>query len=299
MADPRSRLFVALHQDLISDLHAPWELNGGATRVGTRPSWQSTSVAVEFHSGSIAVFWRHIVPRLAQLRARYASVGGRLVVVTTVRAPAPLIISWYRQWPPRMPNRTIARFEPWLHNASGLLTRYLAFVTGSPRIWHTTKVPAYACPPADVRTAISHLRTLFDLVGDVGDVGWTLARLVHCLGWPASEAPRTAPHQAYAGAWRALTMRETAGVLPAADEAAASSQHGDKGHVGGAGAEEEDRLRRVRCGLARAARCDLPVYGAMRGGWSRCGGHGQLEEGRGPLWALAKDGDAVASCTEQ
>ena len=30
----RSRLFVALHQDLISDLHSPWELNGGRVRVG-------------------------------------------------------------------------------------------------------------------------------------------------------------------------------------------------------------------------------------------------------------------------
>ena len=136
----RSRLFIALHQDLFPHIRATWELGGGAIRVGEAPRWDQTSVVVEYHSNAHGVFWQHVVPALSALRQRYAAAGGRLVTVTTVREPASQIISWYRQWPPRRANKTIAPLQPWLANASGLLTRALAFVRGPSRIWHTSKL---------------------------------------------------------------------------------------------------------------------------------------------------------------
>ena len=236
----RSRLFIALHQDLFTDIHAPWELNGGKTRVGRRPHWRSTSVAVEYHAGAQRIFWQHVHGVLPRLRERYASAGGRLVMLTTVRDPASMIVSWYRQWPPRLPNRSISAFEPWLANASGLLTRALAFVRGSARIWHTTRVPFFDCSADAVALARTRLLQTFDVVGDVSDVGWTLRKLVGCLEWPQAWLPPTPPHVRYLGGSREFTYRETAD------------------------------LARIRSHLERAASCDSTVYEAVRGGWCRC-----------------------------
>ena len=136
-------------------------------------------------------------------------------------------------------------------NASGLLTRALTYGPnyGPSKIWHTTRVPRFACPPGLASLARRRLLSTFDLIGDVASVGLTLRTLVvDCLRWPPSALPASTPHIAYAGGHRNLTLRET----------------------------DDDALRRgagrdaTRCRLERAARCDRPLYEAvacgMRGG---------------------------------
>lgn len=118
----RSRLFCVLHADLFTDVNARWQLNGGVY-AGEQPRWEQTSVAVQYHDRSHGAFWNHIAPKLPELRQRYARAGGKLLVMTTIRDPASMIVSWYRQWPPRLPNRTIAHFRDWVSNASGLMMR--------------------------------------------------------------------------------------------------------------------------------------------------------------------------------
>ena len=279
----KSRLFLALHHDLEeSNLKAtPWQLNGGRVATGLRPDWRHTSVVVEYHSRDTQKeFWQDVLPLLPALRRRYERAGGRLLVLTAVRDPAAHIVSWYRQWPARLPNRSVSAFEPWVANASGLLTRHLAFVKGWPRIWHTTKVPYYACPPEDVAKARDRLLRVFDIVGDVRHVAWTLRTLVGCLHWPLSWLPPAVPHLSYLGGARAFTTHETAGVLLGSDS------HGDgerspeapANPAAPATAADAARISRVRCSLARASRCDAPLYEVVRGGWCRCG----EGESRGP-----------------
>lgn len=247
----RSRLFISLHQDLFArwDLFQEWALGGKP--VGARPSWESTAAVVEFHSATQSVFWQEVAPALPELRARYSAAGGRLLTLTTVRDPVPMIVSWYRQWPPRHKGNksVIEPFSPWLANASGLLTRALAHVRGPARIWHSTRVPHFGCPSESVALARSRLvGGTFDIVGDVADVGWALRSLVHCLGWPASALPPVAPHVGYGGAFAAVTQHET--------------DHARSGHT-----RAKDS---VRCRLERAARCDRSLYEAASGGLSRC-----------------------------
>jgi hypothetical protein len=246
----RSRLFLALHADLFPYMHVPWELNGGKTAVGPKAVWQASSVAVEYHGTyPHAAFWTHVVPALPALRRRYAAAGGRVVTLTTLRDPVPHIVSWYRQWPPRRPRKAIAPFVPWLANASGLLTRALGFVKGPARIWHTTRVPHFACAAETVALATQRTRETFDLVGDVADVSWTLRSVVDCLGWPRSALPAQTPHVAYDGAQRQLTLRETS-ILQSTPQARA-----------GVAADADA----PRCRLERAARCDRTLYEAARG----------------------------------
>ena len=248
----RARLFVSLHQELFPRLGAPWEL--GRAPVGRRPDWRTTAVAVEYHGLAHGLFWDHVEPQLPVLRRRYAAIGGRLLTLTTVRDPALLIVSWYRQWPPRLPNRTVAPFRPWLSNASGLLTRALAYPRAPWKIFHSTRVPFFPCP-IELATLARRRLDGFDVVGDVADVGWALRTLVTCLGWSSAALPPTVPHVRYLGGQRDFTMRETNALA-----SSSGPQHGTR-YQGSA-----------RCRLQRAASCDRPLYESAMGGACRCAG---------------------------
>lgn len=242
----RSRLFIGLHADIFSDSKlAAWSLPGG-TSAGPRPGWEHTRVAVQYHDRALGTFWATVEPKLNLLRQRYAAMGGKLVVVTTIREPMSHIVSWYRQWPGRLPDRTIAPFRDWVVNASGLITRALTYGPnyGSAKIWHATRVPYFACPANVVARAMQRMFSTFDVIGDVQDVGWTLRTIVRdCFGWPASALPSQPPHISYHGTHRSLTLRETD------DEALRATSGG-----------YDSTWRR----LERAAQCDLALYGDGR-----------------------------------
>ena len=245
----RSRLFLSLHAEYfkqrgLKENDVRWELPGAAF-IGQRPSWKHTAVAVQYHDRGHGTFWQTVVPALPELRERYVKSGGKLLVVASVREPLSMIISWYRQWPARLPNRTIAPFRDFLANASGLLTRALTYGPhyGPSKIWHTTRVPYFACPEPLAALARHRLLSTFDLVGDVADLGWTLRTLIlRCLGWPSTALPRETPHIAYHGGHRNKTLRETSNL------------------------KSGDGPDSTWCRLERAARCDRPLYEATRGG---------------------------------
>ena len=244
----RSRLFIGLHADIFADSKlALWALPGGAF-AGARPVWEHTRVAVQYHDRAIGTFWTTVAPKLDLLRRRYAAAGGKLAVVTTMREPMSMIVSWYRQWPGRLPNRTIAPFRDWVRNASGLITRALTYGPnyGPAKIWHTTRVPYFGCPADLAAKARDRLISTFDVVGDVADVGWTLRTVVRgCLGWPSSALPSQTPHISYLGTHRSLTLHETdERVLRAASDGRDSTWSR----------------------LERAAECDMPLYKLVRGG---------------------------------
>ena len=264
----RARKFAALHEDLFPKEKMAAAAAWRARTDGSMPDWRNTTVAVEFHRREAQTFfWKHIVPALPALRQRYASVGGRLVTLTTMREPMPMILSWFRQWPPRLPDRSVSPLVPWLPNASGLLTRSLVFdeLPAKWKTWHTTRVPYFPCPAALAEAAQRRLQATFDLVGDVSNVTWTLRTLVSdCLGWPSAAQPRASElvHVRYGGGLQAFTARETGAVFGAGSEVSggtASTAAGCDGEAVGAS-----------CALAAAARCDRPLYESVRGGMSRC-----------------------------
>ena len=74
--------------------------------------WRSNKVAVEFHSQTLPLFTKQVLPASERLHALYEERGGVCVTAVLVREPASHLLASFAMWPPR--NRTLLPFPLWM-----------------------------------------------------------------------------------------------------------------------------------------------------------------------------------------
>lgn len=151
--------------------------------------WRKEDVAIEFHGlRDMTNFWNAFVPRLPELRLRYAAFDGRVVTTTVARDPATMLRSTYKMWPPRLTlapgaskadgrpeeelgggrRQTLLSFEEALLSgwARGALVAAMLDGTNYPKpgLHDRGRNTSWACAQAEVTEARRRLST-FDVVG--------------------------------------------------------------------------------------------------------------------------------------
>jgi len=205
----RALALFAEHADLFGEANSSWS-----------PSdWQRSTLAVEFHDRSLHLFFTRLLPQLPALRQRYASVGGRLVSLITVREPAAQLVSIYRMWPPMRLDRAgnpirgaALPLEEWLPHVTGVLSRCLVPETSCfegrrgwaceglslrPPIFVGTawRPPVWSprCPPGELLRLARERLASFDVVIDSSALTAGLANLSSSLGWRPLRVPVITP----------------------------------------------------------------------------------------------------------
>jgi len=193
--------FFGLYPDVFPGWSRHWEdrCAPGAQPAGSRPPWQTSAVAVEFHAYTMRRFWDALVPQLPTLRAQYRALNGSFVTFTLVRQPVGHILSTYRMWPPQRRvggEKHVWPLEQWLNVAAGLQAAILCV-----RIRNRTPF-GYHNPAgcAAVRNeSRRRLADTFDVVGAMACMPAVLRGVAERLGWPhdhrAKERMRTALDQ--------------------------------------------------------------------------------------------------------
>ena len=138
------------------------------------PQWMpeydpwSSRVAVELHFDSVTEFYSMMVPRLGELRRRYAALGGRVVTAVVLRDPLEHAFSAYS-----FKGRRASTFSAWVLQNPGIQTGFLAYTNESADgvVLRTATFPRGKAGFADrigcrvLHEAKARLASAFDIVG--------------------------------------------------------------------------------------------------------------------------------------
>ena len=184
--------FFALHEEVFPGYRGGWDPR--RCTAPTRPAWQTSAIAVEFHAYTRRRYWEELVPKLAELRARYAALNGTVLSLATFREPVSHVMSVYRMWPPKKICRCGGPTEAkhavplpeWLPRAVGLQAGSLTLDS-----WPHQRKGFHNRRGCDTLVQGRERLQTFDLVGVMDCMPSVLEAVCARVGWPcAVDRPR-------------------------------------------------------------------------------------------------------------
>lgn len=238
--------FFALYPKLYPGYADAWDPR--RCTAPSKPRWQTSAVAVEFHAYSRRRYWEELHPKLDELRKLYAAQNGIVLTIATFREPISHVLSVYRMWPPskrcKCGERKIGKhavpLPEWLPRAVGLQAGSLTLDS-----WpHVRKGFHNLAGCASQQVGRERLQS-FDVIGVMDCMGELLRATCHALQWPCEADEWRLEHalkQALRQRPHGVSNRGTM-VREASEWSSLSSLNAT-----------------TRAGVARAAECDKVLY---------------------------------------
>jgi hypothetical protein len=238
--------FFALHDPLFPGYENAWDPR--RCTGPSRQSWQRAAVAVEFHAYSRRRYWEALVPRLPELRRRYAEANGTLLTVATFREPESHLVSVYKMWPPsrrcKCGGQSVSKhavpLPEWLPRAVGLQAGSLTLDS-----WPHARKGFHNLRGCEVLQQGRERLQTFDAIGVMDCMPALLSSLCAALRWPC-DADRERMD---------LALRQSLKFKPHG-----VSKKGVMMREASAWNRLEDMNATTREGVSRAARCDKVIY---------------------------------------